>query len=165
MASWKKICCAVDPTDASWCAMQEAAELARCLGADLTLVHVRSFPPGSAMDLLSEPEHAGAASPRDDRTLESWRADAQRAAGRPVRIATLTGRPAETIIRYARDQGFDVVVVGTREGSTLGRIVLGSVAERVALGAPCPVLVVRPRTRTEERAPSGHHASQTVVGA
>ena len=151
MGEWKRICCAVDPTEPSWRAMMQAAELARALGAELTLVHVRSVPPIAAMDLaVIEDERADAAE-GPHATLAAWRAEAERVAGSPVRIVLLTGRPADTILRYASEQDFDAVVVGSRDGTTLGRLVLGSVAEHVALGANCPVLVVRPARAHEPR--------------
>ena len=55
------------------------------------------------------------------------------------------GDPAEAILRVAEDQAADLIVVGSRGLSTVARFFLGSVAERVARHALCPVLLVRPR--------------------
>ena len=49
------------------------------------------------------------------------------------------------IIEYAKEVHADVIVVGTHGRSGMSRLLMGSVAERVVRGAPCPVLVVRPR--------------------
>jgi nucleotide-binding universal stress UspA family protein len=49
-----------------------------------------------------------------------------------------SGRAAETIVAVAEEQGADLIVVGTRGR----RGTLGSVAERVAREASCPVLIV-----------------------
>jgi nucleotide-binding universal stress UspA family protein len=54
------------------------------------------------------------------------------------------GDPAEAILRVAEDEAADLIVVGSRGLSTVARFFLGSVAERVARHAPCPVLLVRP---------------------
>src|SRR5438045_7199333 len=54
------------------------------------------------------------------------------------------GDPAEAILRVAEDQAADLVVVGSRGLSTVARFFLGSVAERVAPPALCPVLLGRP---------------------
>jgi nucleotide-binding universal stress UspA family protein len=59
-------------------------------------------------------------------------------------LHTRRGDPAEAILRVAEDQAADLVVVGSRGLSTVARFFLGSVAERVARHALCPVLLVRP---------------------
>ena len=53
---------------------------------------------------------------------------------------TLRGDPAEAILEVAEEKQVDLIVVGTRGLSALERFFLGSVAERVARHAPCPVL-------------------------
>jgi nucleotide-binding universal stress UspA family protein len=55
------------------------------------------------------------------------------------------GDAAEAILRVAEDQPADLVVVGSRGLSSVARFFLGSVAERVARHALCPVLLVRPQ--------------------
>lgn len=63
------------------------------------------------------------------------------------RAAVLTGdSPADTIIRMAAQEKFDLVVVATHGMTGLARLVIGSVAERVTRHAPCPVLVARAAT-------------------
>jgi nucleotide-binding universal stress UspA family protein len=50
---------------------------------------------------------------------------------------------AEAIVDYARVQRIDLIVLGTHGRGTIGRLLVGSVAERVVRTAPCPVLTVR----------------------
>ena len=57
------------------------------------------------------------------------------------RIHLLHGRPAVEITRFAREEGFDLVVVGTHSRRGLERLLLGSVATGILHRAPCPVLV------------------------
>ncbi len=76
--------------------------------------------------------------------------------GAVVRYEVREGNPAEEILRYAEEQGIDLILMGTHGLSGLGRWVYGSVADRVLRGAPCPVLLVRPQrpesgTRNTER--------------
>ena len=71
-------------------------------------------------------------------------------AGNPVRVDhvvthVLSGKPEEEIVWLAAYLDADLVVVGTHGRTGIGRLVLGSVAERVARGAGCPVMVVRPK--------------------
>jgi nucleotide-binding universal stress UspA family protein len=60
----------------------------------------------------------------------------------PVERALLSGRVAHQIVRYARDKGIRLIVLGTHGRSGVSRMLLGSVAETVARLAPCPVLTV-----------------------
>lgn len=55
----------------------------------------------------------------------------------------LRGRPADVILREAARIGADAIVIGTHGHSTVGEIVLGSTAHRVAQKSPVPVLLVR----------------------
>jgi nucleotide-binding universal stress UspA family protein len=51
--------------------------------------------------------------------------------------------PFTAIVEAARRHAADLVVVGTHGRTGLARAMLGSVAERVAARAACPVLIVR----------------------
>lgn len=55
----------------------------------------------------------------------------------------LEGDPAAEIVRYVKDAGMDLVVMGTHGRTGLDRLLLGSVAEKVLRDAPCSVLVVK----------------------
>ena len=51
--------------------------------------------------------------------------------------------PADIIINYAREHGADLIVMGSHGRTGLGRLLMGSVTERVVGQAGCPVLVVK----------------------
>lgn len=51
--------------------------------------------------------------------------------------------PAEDILRAARDEAAELIVIGLRRRSPVGRLVLGSNAQRILLQAEVPVLAVR----------------------
>ena len=150
MIEWKKICCAVDFEDPSRVAMEQAAELARRFEAELTLVHVFVPPQRAATEIIVPPpdlasvEAAGAME-----VLAGWRADAERRSGRPVRSRILSGDAAAQLLRYVREERCDVLVVGTHGRTGMSRLVLGSVAERVARRCPCPVVIVHDRHELE----------------
>ena len=64
-----------------------------------------------------------------------------------VVLATAKGPPFVEIIRYARANNIDLIVMGTHGRSGLTHALIGSVAERVVRKAPCPVLTVCPKAR------------------
>ncbi len=70
-----------------------------------------------------------------------------KAARAGVRATSLivVGSPHEQIVRAARLKRADMLVIGTHGRTGLGKLLLGSVAERVLATAGCPVLTVRGR--------------------
>ncbi|MCD4534090.1 universal stress protein [Nocardioides sp. cx-169] len=51
---------------------------------------------------------------------------------------------ADAIIDAATEMGAELVVIGVRRRSPVGKMLMGSVAQRVLLDAPCDVLAVKP---------------------
>jgi nucleotide-binding universal stress UspA family protein len=70
-------------------------------------------------------------------------ADRLRAQGVPVRVEQTEGKPYVEVVRYAEEQGVDMIVMSTRGRSGFSRWLLGSVADRVVRGATVPVLLVQ----------------------
>lgn len=66
-----------------------------------------------------------------------------RSAGVETQVRLLRGDPATEITRLAREEEFDLVVLGSRGLGRFQGMVLGSVSDRVAHTAHCPVLIVR----------------------
>jgi universal stress protein A len=150
MAEWRRICCAVDFSDPSRFAMEEAADLARTFRAQLTLLHVEEPAPVMPIDVIvPTPSTFETVSVDVARCVAAWRTEAAARAGSPVRSAVRLGAPAEEILKFAREEAMDLVVLGTHGRTGLKHLVLGSVAERVVRQAPCPVLVVRTKEASE----------------
>ena len=51
--------------------------------------------------------------------------------------------PAEDLIGIAEDCDADLIVIGLRRRTPVGKLILGSNAQRILLDAPCPVLAVK----------------------
>lgn len=61
-----------------------------------------------------------------------------------VRHFTSDTTPADDILTVAEEVDADLIVVGIRKRSAVGKLLLGSNAQRVVLEADCPVLAVKP---------------------
>src|SRR5262249_31842967 len=70
--------------------------------------------------------------------------DPQWAAGRKVVRAGVEGSPKVEIVRYARTQEIDLIVLATHGRTALAHVLIGSVAENAAGTAAGAVLTVRP---------------------
>lgn len=52
--------------------------------------------------------------------------------------------PATAILELAREVDARLLVIGLRHRTPVGKLLLGSTAQRILLDAPCPVLAVKP---------------------
>lgn len=55
----------------------------------------------------------------------------------------LGNSPSTDIIRIAKDEAVDVIVIGIRRRTLAGKIIFGSTALDILTDAPCPVLAVK----------------------
>ena len=81
--------------------------------------------------------------------------------GRRMRTEQLAvwGDPASEICRVAKEQGIDIIVMGTHGRTGLAHLfLLGSVAEQVIRHAPCPVLIAPTRYRGKQEKRQGAQA-------
>lgn len=60
-----------------------------------------------------------------------------------IRHTARSGDPAEDIVQVARDENASLVVIGLRRRSAVGRLFLGTKAQRILLDAPCAVLAIK----------------------
>lgn len=148
MAAWNEILCAVDFSEPSRVAMLDACAITKRSGGRLTLLNVFE-PPAAALaatDMIAPagPKLVEMVTQELERKLEGWRAEAERLVEGKVATKILPGEPAAEVVRFAREGAFDLVVVATHGRHGVKRLLLGSVAERIAREAPCSVLVARP---------------------
>ncbi len=71
-------------------------------------------------------------------------------------LTLLEGPVAECLLQCARDTQIDLMVVGTHGRGGLGKVLLGSVAEKVFRHSPVPVLTIGPNFRHTQRSNSVH---------
>jgi nucleotide-binding universal stress UspA family protein len=100
----------------------------------------------AAADLVGYGSTLAVVSVCDGRTAEAVLDDARERLYRrqvTARYVTRTGDPAGELIDACRELESDLIVVGRRQQSALGRLVRGSVSSELLNRAPCDVLVVR----------------------
>jgi nucleotide-binding universal stress UspA family protein len=132
----KRILVAYDGGEPGRRALDTAIELARGIGALVSVVSVI-------------PYHAGRApiDPWDDRDVHaSELVEAKRIlsdAGISADFLEPSGNPAKTIEHLVEELGFDMVVLGTRDLGAVSRFLQGSVSEHVATHAKATVVIAR----------------------
>ncbi len=145
----RQILVPIDFSEPSRAALDYAAQLARPLGAAIDLLHIWEVPTfvpaggvaGFGNASLFEMLKKGAEEALNKFVDEASKRDIT------VRFAkTEPGSPAYRITEFAREGGYDLIVVGTHGRTGLSRVLVGSVAENVVRHAHCPVLAVRMRT-------------------
>ena len=84
------------------------------------------------------------ATPQDIDAIESELS----AAGIEHEVTQSTGAlaPAEEILRVAAEKSADLIVIGVRRRTPVGKLFLGSTSQQVLLDANCPVLAVKATT-------------------
>jgi nucleotide-binding universal stress UspA family protein len=122
------------PTPEGVAALDAAIALAREGGSHLTVVNT------GRDGNYSDPSFATA---EDMDTIDLQLANAE--IRHEVRQPT-TGRPtADEILTTADEVGADLIVIGVRKRSAVGKLVTGSTAQQIILDAPCDVLAVKAR--------------------
>lgn len=119
-----------------------ACALACSWRASLTVLCVAEFSPGLNPDYPVNQQYLADLLKNASSQLDDLKGRAERR-GIAVTTRAATGIPSEEVITAAQAEDSDLIVVGTRGKTGLAHVLLGSTAERVIRGAPCPVLAVR----------------------
>ena len=143
------------PTDGSQPSLKAAryaAKLAKVAGAKVKIVHVMQVAvPGARGPVELDGLNSVTIQVEDEERIKKRGIDIMERTrkfftdeGVPVETEFfLSGNVAEIIVETAGDEGFDLIVMGSRGLGGLQNLMLGSVAEAVTRRAPCPVLIVR----------------------
>jgi nucleotide-binding universal stress UspA family protein len=63
-----------------------------------------------------------------------------------TRTAVILGEAAEVIRTYIKENGIDMLIMGTHGRKGLDKVIFGSVAERVIKTCPIPMFIINPNT-------------------
>jgi nucleotide-binding universal stress UspA family protein len=133
-------------------ALETAIQIAKKCDGKITLVHVYSvlrvgvmpmamaepviLPPDLVTKLAETVRKAGV-------TILEEAEKRAKAEGIQSKALIREGHVVEEILRAAKEENVDLIVIGARGLSTIKEILLGSVSHGVSLHAPCPVLLMR----------------------
>jgi universal stress protein A len=141
--AYRRILAAIDLTQDSRAVVGRACDIARSGNGSVQLLHVIEMVPIEPMSDALMP-----VMPVDEQMLVRTRAQIEALAlelGLPANAGSVEiGSAKSEILRYAREQGSDLIVLGCRERHGLS-ILLHRTEDSVLHGAPCDVLAVRVR--------------------
>jgi len=137
-----------EPTEAACRALHAAEELANEFCGELLLLHVVPPTPVPAPPLEGVLPPLFDVVGYEEQLREHYRESLERlrkerlGAKTKVRVRVLTGDPATEIVRVAKEEKSDLIVLPTHGRSGLTHLFFGSVAEKVVRHAECPVLTL-----------------------
>ena len=137
------------PIDFSACsldAFRMAVSVARRYGAELLLVYVVDTRMLAAVERLGIPVTKDQMKTIRHRIRLAFRGIMESEKEVKMRRLILEGSPFTEIMRLARTQKVDMIVMGAYGGRTgeVEKIFFGSTAEKIVRASPCPVLCVPP---------------------
>jgi nucleotide-binding universal stress UspA family protein len=148
MITYKNILYCTDFSESAKGALPFAIDLAQRYGAALHLIHVYQDPSHMAefeissnvkMDWIRIAQSLGT------ETENKLRALCEEVSNqvKPCQYKMLRGKPYLEIIRYAKENRIDLLVLASHGLGGLEHVLFGSTAERVLRESPCPVLVIK----------------------
>lgn len=123
-----------DGSNAAMDALKLAIKHAKVFGAELYVI--RSLTGGS-----EEMESKIRTANEQLEFVEAYVKNAEVPCETHLMIRGLT--PGEDLVRFAKDEKIDTIVIGVKRRSSVGKLLFGSNARYVILNAPCPVLSTR----------------------
>nr|WP_300004111.1 universal stress protein [Tissierella sp.] len=140
----RKILVTTDGSENSIAALLEAKLMAKCTDATIDILHV-------SKNLVERPYMRV-----NDESLKSMEDlkdlgkkilnDAEKLFddfSGEVNLKLMVGSPADVIIELAQDEGYDLIVMGSRGLGTFSRTILGSVSNKVLNHSKTNVLIVK----------------------
>ncbi len=139
MAVFHTILFPTDFSEQSQAVFPFACRLARDQGARLLVLYADPPPlfHGEVVARRQEPDY-------EERLRNELRRFQPSDAGGRVEHRLEEGEAAEVILRVAREERCDLIVMATHGRTGLARLLMGSVAEKVLREAPCPITLCAP---------------------
>jgi nucleotide-binding universal stress UspA family protein len=152
----KKILVAVDDTKGSKAAVDTSTFVAKCINPDsLILLYVEKPEGRSLMDemlgsaemstlknALKGTEFKEALDKRAKTILDYYVKSFEEKGIKGIKTLVKEGHPAEEILGAAKQEGADLIIIGSR-GKRVSHLFMGSVSREVANNSQIPVLIVK----------------------
>lgn len=142
---YDRILVAVDGSEPSFKALDQAVELGLKLGSEIAVVSVvdkLNLPFAAEYGLWAQESHNNLVR----KVLESLNSSILRLKENhpELKLEAIieNGRPAKKIVELAEDEGFDLIVIGRRGNGFAEHLIMGSVSNEVVRTSSKPVLVV-----------------------
>jgi nucleotide-binding universal stress UspA family protein len=159
---FRSILVPVDFSSYSTKALLYAADLAERFGSSIIVLHViarevemraaqhRLRERGGTSDISSERLESAVIHDREDAYTDLQLFLPPRLAKYEVELRVVVGQPFERILETTLRENVDLIVLGSHGRTGLSHVIMGSIAERIARLAPCPVMMVKAPTPEEE---------------
>ncbi|MCL2112795.1 universal stress protein [Lactococcus protaetiae] len=137
---YKNILVAVDGSEQSYNAVGEATEIAKRNEAKLVILTVKDINRYYGMAGAGRIETPGL-----DRIAEDILAKAAKLVKNEVEVRTeeIAGNPKHRIVKFAEEEGVDLIVIGSTGAGFFDKLMLGSTTRYVVDNATCNVMIVR----------------------
>lgn len=139
----KKILVAFDGSQQSYKAFDFALNMSLlCLDAVHEIIVISVAQPPEPIDIVEMDAVIDSATQHYEELFKGLK---DKAKERNIEIKTevVVGHPADQIVRYAKENNTDIILVGQKGKSKIESWLLGSVSKRVATYAPCSVTIVK----------------------
>lgn len=141
----KKILLAVDGSEGSARAATAAFEIAEMTKSKLYIVHVVPTPIVKQIALMTDgnmEEILVKYASKGEKLLEGVKTAAAEY-NLDIELVLDKGSPSDRILALTKEHGVDLVVLGSRGATSIGRAGIGSSSERVLLDSEVPILIVK----------------------
>ena len=135
----KKILFPTDFSHTGDAALALATSLTRDTGATLLIVHAEEPPTAYGGGEL----YYGIPEPATEDLRKMLHKIEPTDPAVPFEHRLITGDPAHAVVRLAKEEEVDMIVIGTHGRTGLARMLMGSVAEAIVRRAECPVLTYK----------------------
>lgn len=144
--AFKKILVPIDFSQCSGAALDYALMLQKSLGGEIEILHafeIPTFVPPHVVVMMGNVEASLAEHAEREAKHQLNVFLEQHGVASDVKREVRLGPPGLTIMERLEEGGADLIVMGTHGRTGVSRWVMGSTAEKILRGAPCPVLTVR----------------------
>jgi len=139
---YEKILVPVDGSEGGWKALDYAKALAEKFDSQLVILTV--LQPFTNASILAVPVDSSSVNSELNEVGKKVIALAKEKIGSlKANFKTEVGRPSKVVVNVAKDEGVNLVVIGSRGLSGFAEFFLGSVSSEVAQLCPVPVLIVK----------------------